>query len=315
MQYIYQSSPPAFTWSLFCTICHIKGEDIWIFPSLPTRTHPHEDDGSWYVQAVCNCLPRQHPKCTWRKPFFQGLLFCSTCKMATLLVGAVHILNNPVQWSLSARRRADGGMPALPAPVQLDTGQISCRNPATLLAASPSACTSLKQGFLSRAYGIGLLLHQCSCMASWHTPSCDTTHQIAYHLHTAYLQLKVNMKQQPRPAWALLLCHAHVPGSGSATFPLLPHTPSLLPSSATHASCQNTLSSLLKGQFIQLTHQDHLISSKHIQVLSRISSPSNWHLKSQKYFPVDISECSYKPSVPFLPRRRVSAHSHPWAFV
>lgn len=168
MQYIYQSSPPAFAWSSCCTICHIRGEDICIFPSLPTRTHPCED-GGWYVQAACNCHPRQHPKCSQQKcAFFQGLLFCLTCKMETLLVGAVHILNNPVQWSLSAQQRADGGMPALPALVQLDTGQISCRNPATPLAASPSACTSLKQGFLSWAYDVGLLLHQCSCRASRH---------------------------------------------------------------------------------------------------------------------------------------------------
>ena len=94
-------------------ICHIRGEDIQIFPSLPTRTHPHEDDSDWYVQA--NCLPRQHLKCALRKPFFQCPLFCSTCKMEIIPEGAeVHILENCVQLSLSAQRRAGRGMPALP---------------------------------------------------------------------------------------------------------------------------------------------------------------------------------------------------------
>lgn len=103
-------------------------------PPPPTRTHPHEEDSDWYVQAVCNRLPRRQLKRALRKPFLQGPLFCLTCKMEILPERAeVHILDNRAQLSLSAQQRADRGMPALPA---LCPGWTRARSPAE----TPSHC-------------------------------------------------------------------------------------------------------------------------------------------------------------------------------
>lgn len=149
-------------------ICYITGEDTWIFPSLPARTHPHEEDRDWYVQAVCNRLPCRHLKCAWRKPFFHSPLSCSTCKMEILPEGAeVHILDNRGQLSLSAQQRADRGMPALPAH---RPGWMWARSPAE----TPSPCWQQARvalpvsssASLASLTGLGLLLHQYSCMAS-----------------------------------------------------------------------------------------------------------------------------------------------------
>lgn len=135
--------------------------------------NPHEDS-NWHIQAACNCLTRWHPNQALRKPFFlQGRLFRSMCEMEILLSGAeVHILDNRAQLSLSAQRRADRGMPALPV---LCPGWMWARSPAEI----PSPCWQRAHApvpVLSRAYWCRPALRAVQPCGAWmHAGLCPTS--------------------------------------------------------------------------------------------------------------------------------------------